>query len=325
MSDDIDPDAFRDFERNAHDRLADSYHAFFAPVTAHAAEPLLTAANVGPRTKVLDAACGSGVVAMRAARLGALVTGVDLAPRMLALASRLNPGCSFREASVDSMPFVDGAFDAVVCAFGIGHFPDPPAAVAECARVARAGSICAFAWWDLPARNRMHGVLLAALEEVKPKPPAELPSGPPLFRYSEDDAFRELLRAAGLSSVTVGSRAFTWHLPDAEALWTGAMGCMARNSALINAQPPEIREHIRAAFIRHANQHRTSDGIALPMAFKVCAGRRTAADRRSESPLFVRRPAARFDFDLEADAPERLLLADRVGLDGSLSLATRIQ
>jgi len=281
MSDDIDPDAFRDFERNAHDRLADSYHAFFASVTALAAEPLLTAADVGTGMKVLDAACGSGVVAMRAARLGALVTGVDLAPRMLALASRLNPGCAFREASVDSMPFDDGAFDAVVCAFGIGHFPDPPAAVAECARVARTGSICAFAWWDLPDRNRMHGVLLAALDEVKPKPPADLPSGPPLFRYSEDDAFRELLQFAGLSSVTVASHQFMWHLRDAEALWTGSMGCMARSSALVNSQPPEIRERIRAAFIRHANKYRMSDGLALPMAFKVCAGRRTAADRES--------------------------------------------
>jgi SAM-dependent methyltransferase len=185
---DIDRNAFRDFERSAHDRLADSYHAFFTPVTEHAAEPLLTAAKIRAQMSVLDVACGSGVVAMHAARRGASVTGVDLAPRMLELAARLNPGCTFREASADSMPFEEGTFDAVVCAFGIGHFPDPPAAVAECVRVTRAGTMCAFAWWDLPARNRMHGVLLAALEEVNPKPPADLPAGPPLFRYSEDDA-----------------------------------------------------------------------------------------------------------------------------------------
>jgi SAM-dependent methyltransferase len=276
VSDDIDPAAFRDFERHAHDRLADSYHAFFASVTEHAAEPLLAAAKVSARMKVLDVACGSGVVAMHAVRRGAVVTGVDLAPRMLELASRLNPGCTFSEASVDSMPFGDGAFDAVVCAFGVGHFPDPPAAVAECVRVACAQGICAFAWWDVPARNRMHGILLAALDEVKPEVPADLPAGPPLFRYSEDDAFRSLLECAGLSSVSVTSYGFNWRLPDAEALWTGSMGCMARNSALINSQTPEVRDRIRAAFIRHADKHRTSDGLELPMAFKVCAGRRTA-------------------------------------------------
>lgn len=272
---DIDRKAFRDFERSAHDRLADTYHAFFAPVTEHAAEPLLTAAEVGARMAVLDVACGSGVVTNHAARRGAEVIGVDLAPRMLELAAKLNPGCTFREASVDSMPFDSDAFDAVVCAFGIGHFPDPHAAVAECARVTRAGRVCAFAWWDLPARNRMHGVLLAALEEVNPKPPADLPAGPPLFRYSEDDAFRHLLESAGLREVSVVSHGFNWRLPNAEALWTGSLGCMARNSALINAQPLEIRERIREAFIRQANTHLAADGLHLPMAFKVCAGRKT--------------------------------------------------
>lgn len=274
MSSDIDRDAFRDFERNAHDRLADTYHAFFASVTEHAAEPLLTAAMVGARMSVLDVACGSGVVAKHAALRGAIVTGVDVAPRMLELAAKLNPGCTFREASVDSMPFNDSAFDAVVCAFGIGHFPDPPIAVAECARVSRAGSTCAFAWWDLPVRNRMHGVLMAALEEVNPTPPPDLPAGPPLFRYSEDDAFRSLLESAGLRNVSVAPHSFTWRLPSAEALWTGAMGCMARNSALINSQAPETRKRIRAAFIRHANKHLAADGLLLPMAFKVCGGRK---------------------------------------------------
>jgi len=280
VSRDIDRNAFRDFERSAHDRLADTYHAFFAPVTEHAADSLLAAAKVDGHMKVLDVACGSGVVAKHAASRGATVTGVDLSPRMLQLAAKLNPNCTFREATVDSMPFEDGAFDAVVCAFGIGHFPDAPVAVTECARVARAGSMCAFAWWDVPARNRMHGVLLAALDEVNVKASAELPTGPPLFLYSEDDAFRGLLESAGLWDVNIASHTFKWRLPNAETLWAGAMGCMARSSALINSQRPEIREQIRAAFIRHANEHLTPHGLELPMAFKVCAGRRPAPNSR---------------------------------------------
>lgn len=272
MAQATDRDAFRDFERNAHDRLADSYHAFFAPVTGHAAEPLLSAAKIRAGMRVLDVACGSGVIAKYAAKRGASVTGVDLAPRMLQLAARLNPECIFREASVDSMPFEDGAFDALVCAFGIGHFPDPPAAVAECARVVRVGGMCAFAWWDVPTKNQIHGVLLAALEEINPKPPADLPAGPPLFRYSEDDAFRGLLESAGLQDVGIASHGFIWDLPNAEALWTGSMGCMARNSALINSQRPEVRERIHEAFIRHANKHVAGSRLSLPMAFKVCVG-----------------------------------------------------
>jgi SAM-dependent methyltransferase len=276
MTDGIDKNAFRDFERDAHHRLADTYHAHFAPVSEHAAEPLLGAAKVAAGMRVLDVACGSGVVAGHAARRGAQVTGVDLAPRMVELARALNPGCMFREASVDALPFEDAAFDSVVCSFGIGHFPDAPAAVAECARVVRRGGFCAFAWWDLPDRNRMHGVLLAALDEVKPTPPPELPAGPPLFRYSEDAEFRRLLESAGLRDVSLAPHGFKWQLPDAEALWKACMGCMARNSTLIRAQRPEVQERIRAAFVRHANQHLGPSGLELPMAFRVCAGRKPA-------------------------------------------------
>ena len=287
MAQAIDRDSFRDFERTAHDRLADSYHAFFVPVTEHAAPPLLSAAGVRSGMRVLDVACGSGVIANHASRLGANVTGIDLAPRMLELAARLNPGCTFREASVDSMPFEDGSFDAAVCAFGIGHFPDPPAAVAECARVVRAGGVCAFAWWDLPAKNRMHGVLLAALEEAGAKASADIPAGPPLFHYSEDEAFVGLLEGAGLQDVKIAPHGFTWRLPSAEALWTGSMGCMARSSALIRSQTPEIRERIHEAFIRHANKHLAAAGLELPMAFKVCAGTNAAnakaASRRART------------------------------------------
>lgn len=272
MTQGIDHDAFRNFERAAHDRLAKSYHALFAPVSDHAAEPLLAAARVRAGSRLLDVACGSGVVAKHAAKRGASVTGIDIAPRMLELAAELNPECTFREASVDSMPFEDGTFDAVVCAFGIGHFPDASAAVAECARVVSVGSACAFAWWDLPAKNRMHGVLLAALEEVNAKPPADLPAGPPMFRYSEDEVFRDLLRECGLQKVKIAPHGFIWRLSDAEALWTASMGCMARSSALINSQAPQVRERIHQAFIRHASKHLAASALELPMAFKVCVG-----------------------------------------------------
>ena len=47
---------------------------------------------------------------------------------------------------------------------------------------------------------------------------------------------------------------------------------MARNSALINAQTPEIRERIHEAFIRHASKHLVGSRLDLPMSFKVCAG-----------------------------------------------------
>ena len=121
---------FREFERAAHDRIASSYEAFFVPITANAATPLLDAVQASAGTRLLDIATGPGVVAARAARRGARVTGIDISPQMVALAARISPDCTFLEADVASLPFEPSSFDAVVCAFGIGHFPSATLAMA---------------------------------------------------------------------------------------------------------------------------------------------------------------------------------------------------
>jgi SAM-dependent methyltransferase len=272
----IDENAFREFERSAHDRIADSYHSFFVPITEHAAEPLLDAAEIGAGLRVLDVATGSGVVAAHAARRNASVTGIDISSRMVSLAAALNPACTFREAGVESLPFPDASFDAVVCAFGIGHFPRPELAMAECTRVLDRNGWLALSWWDTPVRNRLHGVLLEAVQEARATPPADLPAGPPMFRYSEDGEFRNLLASAGLESVTVSAHTFVYRLPSADALWEGAMGSLARTSTLIRAQTPEAQQRIRTTFERLANTYLTSAGLDLPMAFKVCRAKKPA-------------------------------------------------
>src|SRR5437899_10875187 len=85
--------------------------------------PLLEAVYVGVHTRLLDVSTGSGGVARRAADLGASAIGVDLAPHMVALASTLHPHLTFKVADVEALPFEDGSFEAVVCNFGLGHFP----------------------------------------------------------------------------------------------------------------------------------------------------------------------------------------------------------
>jgi len=272
--DEIDPVLFREFERAAHDRVATSYEAFFAPITANAALPLLDAVQASAGTRVLDVATGPGVVAAHAARRGARVTGIDLSPRMVALAARISPDSTFLEADVEALPFEASSFDAVVCAFGIGHFPDASAAMRECARVLAPGGRLAIAWWDLPERNRFQGVVLEAIQEVGARPPPNLPAGPPLFQYSEDTALAELLGAAGLDDVAVATHPFVYRIADVEALWNGALGSLARVSSLIHPQPAEVVEKIRRAFERRARAYADNDGITLPMSFKVAAGRK---------------------------------------------------
>ncbi len=118
----IDADAFRGFEREAHSRIADSYNDRFAAITDRAIVPLLDAAKAGTGTRLLDVACGPGRLTRAAAERGTAATGCDLAPAMVALARKRNPAISFDEASAEALPYPDGVFDAVVYAFGMGHF-----------------------------------------------------------------------------------------------------------------------------------------------------------------------------------------------------------
>ena len=165
----INADAFRDFERAAHDEIADGYLRFFTAVTDYAVEPLLDAAAVRAGRRVLDVATGPGVAAFRAASRGAVaVTGVDLAPRMLELAAAQYPRVDFRQADAESLPLDDHSFDCVVSNFGLGHFPRPERALSVFVRVLTPGGAVAVSWWDVPARHRVMGIFFDAINEVEP-------------------------------------------------------------------------------------------------------------------------------------------------------------
>src|SRR5438477_12122118 len=99
----------RTYEQQRHDALAEGYIGFFAPVTALAIAPLLDAVRVKPGMKLLDVPTGAGALAAEATRRGAQVTGIDLAPGMIARARELHPGIDFRVGDVDHLPMEDGA------------------------------------------------------------------------------------------------------------------------------------------------------------------------------------------------------------------------
>jgi len=272
----IDEDAFRDFERRRHDAIARSYHPFFAPVTARAIAGLLDAGHVTANTRLLDVATGPGFVAAAAAGRGARVIGIDLAPNMVQVARSLNPGLEFKQADVGALPFEDGAFDAVVCNFGLGHFPNPERAIAECTRVLAMHGHLGVSWWDLPSRTRIQGLFVDALQETGATPPPDLPIGPPMFRFAEDSELLNLLSSAGLAHVQVRSLSFVHRIESVDALWQGALGSFARTSAMVLGQTPEMQQRIRACLERLASDYSTAQGLMIPVAFKIASGQRVS-------------------------------------------------
>lgn len=270
----IDHEAFREFERAAHSRIAQSYYDRFAAVTDRAIAPVLDAARVGPGTRMLDVAAGPGHLTREAAKRGAHTIGTDISPAMIAIARSLHPGIEFREASADALPFADASFDAVVCAFGMGHFPDAERVIAEFVRVLASGGIAALSWWGDFSQNRINGIFHETIGRLGISAVGTLPQGPPMDRFSDHDRFAAFLSSAGLRDVDVHVTRFTHRLRDANELWDLAMGSFARASSLIRTQSETVQYTIREAVTQAAQAYAIPGGLDIPVAFLVAAGRK---------------------------------------------------
>lgn len=116
-----------------------------------AAEDLIGRLPLPPGARVLDVACGTGNLAIPAARKGAHVSGVDIAPNLLeqaqqrAAAEGLN--ATFEQGDAEQLPYPDGHFDVVMTMFGAMFAPRPELVAAELARVCCAGGTIAMANW----------------------------------------------------------------------------------------------------------------------------------------------------------------------------------
>lgn len=96
-------------------------------------------AVVEPGDRVLDAACGTGDLAIIAGKAGATVTGLDFSEAMLERARRKGPGIDWIRGDLLALPFDDDSFDAATVGFGVRNVADLPGAIAELQRVLRPG------------------------------------------------------------------------------------------------------------------------------------------------------------------------------------------
>jgi SAM-dependent methyltransferase len=197
---------------------------------------------------------------------------------MVALASRLHPRLDFRVANAEALPFPDNSFEALVGNFALLHFARPELAAAEFCRVLVPGGRLALTVWDTPERARLFGVFLDAVAEAGAAPPEEIPAGPPFFRFSDEQEFARLLEAPGFEGVEIETITFSQPVSSTDELWSGLLAGTVRTSALIQRQPSETQERIRAAFDRVAQQHRSGDRLDIPVAVKLASATKPGSD-----------------------------------------------
>jgi len=167
----------------------------FAPVenfTCLAAPSLVRFAKIKQGDRVLDVACGTGVVSLTAARLGAKVSGVDLTPPLIVHAkenaSLAKLEVDFRESDAETLPFTDGTFDVVVSQFGHMFAPRPEVVVKEMLRVLRPGGTIAFSTWPPELYT---GRMFTLAAKYAPAPPPAGVAPPPL--WGDPNVIRERL------------------------------------------------------------------------------------------------------------------------------------
>jgi SAM-dependent methyltransferase len=215
--------------------------------------------GLAPGTRVLDVACGTGNLALPAARAGAVVTGVDIATNLLeqarARAAAEGLPAKFVEGDAEKLPYPDASFDAVISMFGVMFAPRPELAAAELLRVCRPGGRIALANWT---PGGFVGQMFKTIAGHVP-PPAGVPS--PL-QWGDEGKVRERL-GGGTTGLRATPRqiAFAFPLGPSEVVefWRVYYGPTNRAFEALAADPAR-QGALRADLERLWSEHNQASG-----------------------------------------------------------------
>ena len=217
---------------------------------------LVEALRPGPEDRAVDIGAGAGHATLALAPHVAHVTAVDPTPEMLAVAERLAAerdlaNVSFVRATADALPFPDASLDAAISRFSIHHWPDPPAALREVARVLRPGGRVVLV--DLVAPEDAHlESFLTAVEVLR---------DPTHGRVLRPSDWRAALAGAGL----VGDIVREWRFRHDTEDWLGRTAPAAWRADAVRRLLREAPADARAAL------EIAVDGSAFTVAAVVVA------------------------------------------------------
>jgi SAM-dependent methyltransferase len=248
--------------------VAHLYEEVWAPLTRQFHAPLLEAAAVGPRHRVVDLACGPGYVAAAAALLGAEVLAIDLSPAMVAEARRRHPGLEVRLGAAERLELESATVDRVLMSFGVNHVADPLAVFSEAQRVLRPGGRFAMAVWAGLEASPGARVLEEAIT-AHAEPADDLPRGPDSRRYGDPRRAEEDLVQAGFAEVTAELVTGRWRFVDPEHLFAAERSAGVRTAALLARQDAGRLAAIARAIAEGVQPFRIGEGYELPMTAYV--------------------------------------------------------
>ena len=260
--------------------VPENYERYLVPgIFAPWALDLVEVAALRPRERVLDIACGTGIVARTAARRlsdGANVVGLDLSAAMLDVARSAAKAegvvAEWREGSAAKLPLADATFDVAFCQQGLQFFSDLPTALREMHRILAPNGRLVLSVWREIERSPGFAVMADALtRHIGPEAGALMTSGP--FVMSSSEALRTLIAEASFSDITIHPALKTLRFPSPEEFAVRYASGSALASFVGGAD-----DDARAAFlaqVKESLQRYVDDhGLAFPIESNVAVARK---------------------------------------------------
>ena len=218
----------------SYERIAET----FAPIH----DSIVEALAIAPGMRVLDVACGTGGVALRAARAGADVVAIDISADQLAKARRAADAegldIRFDEGDCQELPYANAEFDAVASAFGAIFADDHERTAAELARVCRAGGRLALTAWPKDEWS-----------DVNERAGRTFPPGPDARDWAREEHVRVLLG----NEFDLAFEAGAWRIEadSGEELWELASTSMPPLRAWLAEQSDRERARAERVYLDH--------------------------------------------------------------------------
>jgi len=260
---------------------AKAYEALMVPALfGQWASKVADAAQIRPGQRVLDVACGTGILAREAvSRTGpsGFVAGVDPSPGMLEVAKQLAPAVEWRQGVAESLPFPDQSFDAVVSQFGLMFFSDRREALRQALRVLIPEGNLAVAVWDALDNIPAYAAEVALLERLAGRQAADALRAP--FVLGDRQDLVTLFAEAGVASVEVTTDKGRAQFPSAGVMveadlrgWLPVMGVVLSEEQI--ARVLEQAEQVLRPYV-------TADGTAVfDTSVHIVTGKKAGRDHQ---------------------------------------------
>jgi len=260
----------RRIQRYGWDLAAVDYESLWQAQLAEAQDALLELASPAVGERVLDIACGTGLVSFGAGRAvgpNGHVLGIDLSDRMINAAERRArdlkiSNCIFSRMDAETLALPDASIDVALCALGLMYMPDPEQALREMYRVLRPGGRVSLAVWGERSKCGWSAIFPIVDDEVTSE------VCPLFFRLGEQDTLARLCADAKFGDVRHRRITTTLAFADAneacDAAFVGGPVALAW-SRFDN----EVRARVRARYLNAIESWRHGHGYRIPGEFVI--------------------------------------------------------